>query len=294
MSSPYNPRYRGKSIITPGNNKQNPEFVQSDISRILPRQNSTGILRGTQNVGYGNTRIEGSQNRIILGSSAGTGNVGSIILDGNDSSILVSDNIRIDGVTEQISVSSGGDQVITMGKYSDGTFNFRVQDANGIGIAQFGQFPGGSIALKVALAGIEVSTATPQQLVFSSSASFTVAESGTYTFPAQLVNSGSPVWATSQVIPHGAAFTPAVGCYGPLEVGGAVLPVFPPDFPTTAFTFIPNGGLIYQLGLAYMQVYYAVDTTNIYLGMNYINDSGAPVTLLGAPITYYAYTYNGA
>src|ERR1700741_119353 len=146
MSSTYNPSGTGGKIITPGNTAQG-TLAQSDISRILPRQNSTGILRGTQSVGYGDTKIDGSNNRIVLGSSAGTGNVGSIVLDGNTSSIVVSNNVRIDGVTEQISVSSGGNQIITMGKYTDGTFNFRVQDTNGVGIAQFGQFPDSSIAL---------------------------------------------------------------------------------------------------------------------------------------------------
>ena len=295
MSSPYSPGSKKNTIVTPGSNARNPEFAKSNISRILPRQNSTGALRGTQNVGYsGGVKIDGSNNRIVLGSNIGniSGTVGTIILDGDTSTIQVSDNIDINGVTEQITVSSDGDPILTMGKYTDGTFNFRVQDENGIGLAQFGQFPGGSIALKVAQSGIEVSTATAAQLVFSSSASFTVALGDTYTFPAQLVNSGVPEYATTQIIPHGAAFTPAVGCFAPQVVGGlSISPPFPPDFPADTVTFIPPGGLIYQEGLAYMQLYYGVDATNLYLGMVYINDTGAPVTLLGAPITYYVYTY---
>jgi hypothetical protein len=293
VSTPYSPTNFGGKIITPGNVAQG-SLIQSDISRILPRQQSTGVLRGTQSVGYGDTKIDASNNRIVLGSSAGTGNVGSIVLDGNSSSIVVSTNVKIDGTTEQISVSSGGNEIITMGKYTDGTFNFRIQDTNGIGIAQFGQFPSGPIALKVAQAGIEVSTATPQQLVFSSSASFTVAKSGTFTFPSQVVPAGTTIYATSQVIPHGAAFKPAIGCYAPLEVGGAALPVFPPDFPTNLVTFVPNGGLIYQGINEFMAVYYGVNATNIYLGMSYINDTGSPLTILGAPVTYYAYTYNAS
>lgn len=43
----------------------------SDISRVLPRQLSTGTTRGTQNVGYGNAKIDGTNNRITVGSSQG-------------------------------------------------------------------------------------------------------------------------------------------------------------------------------------------------------------------------------
>lgn len=268
MSAPFSPSNGGKMFITPGSGSD-AFSTASNISRVLPRQMSTGSTRGTQTVGYGQTKIDGSNNRITLGSG--------IVLDGDN---------------ETISISDSRTDVLTLGKYTDSTFNFRVLDANGIGLAQFGQFPGGLIALKVAQANIEVSTATDSQLTFNSSKSFTIAKSGTFTFPSQSVISGSPVFATSEIIPHGAAYIPAISCFGPIQVGGASFPVYPPDFPTTADTFLANGSLVYQLGLAYMQVYYAVDATNIYLGMGYVNDTGSTVVLLGAPITYYAYTYN--
>lgn len=51
----------------------------SDISRVLPRQLSTGSTRGTQTVGYGNTKIDGSNNRITIGTpDGGTIGMGSI------------------------------------------------------------------------------------------------------------------------------------------------------------------------------------------------------------------------
>lgn len=40
--------------------------------RILPRQVSTGALRGTQMVGYGDVKIDGSNDRITLGSTTNT------------------------------------------------------------------------------------------------------------------------------------------------------------------------------------------------------------------------------
>lgn len=44
--------------------------TDSNQSRMLPRQISTGSTRGTQTVGYGNTKIDGSNNRITIGTTA--------------------------------------------------------------------------------------------------------------------------------------------------------------------------------------------------------------------------------
>lgn len=148
--------------------------------------------------------------------------------------------------------------------------------------------------LKTSIPGVDVTTATNAQLSFSSDSSFTILKSGTFTFPPATLINGATSYATSQVIAHGATFTPAMSCFAPLQVGNASLPVYPPDFPTTLSTFMTNGGFIYQLGLAYMVVYYGANATNFYLGMAYINDSGGTLTLLGAPVTYYVYAYHGA
>jgi len=51
----------------------------SDLSRIIPRQISTGFMRGTQGVGSGGAKIDASNNRIVLsasdGSSVGIGTI---------------------------------------------------------------------------------------------------------------------------------------------------------------------------------------------------------------------------
>lgn len=54
------------------------ELPTSDLSRVLPRQLSTGTMRGTQTVGYGNAKIDGSNNVISVGSDVGTQGIGSI------------------------------------------------------------------------------------------------------------------------------------------------------------------------------------------------------------------------
>lgn len=55
--------------------------IGSSSNRILPRQLSTGSTRGTQTVGYGDTKIDGSNNTITVGDS--------ILLDGNNDVISV-------------------------------------------------------------------------------------------------------------------------------------------------------------------------------------------------------------
>lgn len=169
-----------------------------------------------------------------------------------------------------------------------------IKDETGTRRVLLGKGSNGFYGLKTSPASVDVYTATAAQLSFSSDTSFTVLVSGTFTFPSASVTSGTPVYATSQVIAHNANFIPGVSCFAPLQVGNASLPVYPPDFPATLTTFIPNGGLIYQLGLAYMAVYYGVNSSNLYLGMSYINDTGSTLTISGAPITYYVYTYKAS
>lgn len=78
MSTPYDPKQSGDKIVTPGSNSAG-NLAQSDISRTLPRQISTGTMRGTQNVGYGTAKIDGSNNRITVGAPDGsTVGLGSI------------------------------------------------------------------------------------------------------------------------------------------------------------------------------------------------------------------------
>lgn len=67
---------------TPSNNIDNvpsADLPTMSLNRTLPRQLSTGSTRGTQTVGYGNTKIDGTNNTITIaapdGSSIGMGAV---------------------------------------------------------------------------------------------------------------------------------------------------------------------------------------------------------------------------
>ncbi len=78
MSTPYSPRSTASGIVTPSS-VQSRNLAQSNISRVLPRQNSVGALRGTQLVGSKGAKIDAANNRIVLsasdGSSVGIGDI---------------------------------------------------------------------------------------------------------------------------------------------------------------------------------------------------------------------------
>jgi len=87
--------------------------------RILPRQLSSGALRGTQNVGYGAVKIDGSNNRITIGSTTNT--LGQ----------------AQQAIVGQLSSATSQDQ----------SFGFKVVDASGAQIL-FGILPDGNLGLQ--------------------------------------------------------------------------------------------------------------------------------------------------
>jgi len=110
-------------IIKPGTGKST-ILPQSDISRILPRQLSTGSLRGTQTVGYGNTKIDGSNNVITIGDT--------ILLDGGNNLISVGDSISISGANNAITVTNTDGSIIGLGLIPSTTeFGFFSLDSGG-------------------------------------------------------------------------------------------------------------------------------------------------------------------
>lgn len=70
----FKPSKGNGSISTPGDGSGG-NLSASDISRILPRQMSTGSTRGQQRVGYGTAMLDGNNNRITVGTPDG-GSVG--------------------------------------------------------------------------------------------------------------------------------------------------------------------------------------------------------------------------
>lgn len=157
MSTPYNPNSRGGKIVTPGGGSA-AGLASSDLSRSLPRQMSTGSTRGTQTVGYGDTKIDGSNNVITVGSS-----------------------ILLDGDNDIIQVTSDDGSVVGLGKIPDnsGQFGFFSLDTSGnlimkivngtkyvydpangfVNVTQDGLLPNGAGGFVAAKPGIDVNAA---------------------------------------------------------------------------------------------------------------------------------------
>lgn len=143
MSTPYNPKNSGSKFITPGSGAGISES-NSDQSRVIPRQLSTGSTRGTQTVGYGNTKIDGSNNRITIGTSdGGTIGMGSIPNSTTDEFGF-------------FSLDSGGNLIM---KIVNGTMFVYDPSNDYVNITQSGLLPDGSGGFVVAKQGINVDSA---------------------------------------------------------------------------------------------------------------------------------------
>lgn len=139
MSTPYTP---SNSKSTSFNSKFTSKEISpdsSDQSRILPRQISSGSTRGTQIVGYGNTLIDGTNNRITIGTPDG-GTIGFGAIPGS--------------LTNEFgffSEDSAGNLIM---KIVNGTwYVFRSDDTN---VMQSGILPDGTAGWAVAAPGYEV------------------------------------------------------------------------------------------------------------------------------------------
>lgn len=216
-----------------------------DLERTLPRQISTGRQRGTQDI-TGSVTVAEPVNGTPVITISGT----------NQNQIFHNPATDTD--------------VITIGKYSDGTFNFRIQDTDEIGIAQFGNFANGSTALKIAFPGVEVATATDNQLIFTSDRNlFKIIGSGTAseTLPAGSYTIGQ---LFQIVIPHGQkprvpAFLLYVNNPVLTSVGNGLQPT--PASTYAKFNALPGGLPIY---LPTILSYGTIDDTNLYINIQFL------------------------
>lgn len=71
MNNVYNPQSSSGSINPPPS-IQNNEVEVDKMPRVLPRQVSTGLMKGTQSVGGGGTLIDSANNRITIGAPDGS------------------------------------------------------------------------------------------------------------------------------------------------------------------------------------------------------------------------------
>jgi len=144
MSNTWPNNSRGVKIRTPGGNKEG-QLQSSDLSRNLPRQMSTGSTRGTQTVGYGNTKIDGTNNTISIENPLTNVSISIGVIQGstNDTGVglsITDDNgfvlFKLDGQTWYWYDSTTEKNIMQVGLLPDGSFGqvnvkpgYNVEDA---------------------------------------------------------------------------------------------------------------------------------------------------------------------
>lgn len=267
----------------------------SSTDYILPRQVGTGSTRGTQTIGVGNINIDGSNNQITI-TNNNTSSPSTIILG-------------------QQTLTSGQNGVATSSVSSSGAFGLSVTDSNNASInlginasdnvellfndgtvnrLLVGKNAAGQEVVWISKPTIEVTTATPAGLAFSSTSSFTVLLQNSFTFQS-LGSVPDGGFATSAVItiPHNAGFVPNVNCFAPLQVGsGFPDPLLPAGFPVQDVTLVTSGWVITQADSEFFNFFFSVDTENLYLGLGFANSSGMTVTALPITVYYTVFSLN--
>lgn len=169
--------------------------------------------------------------------------------------------------------SATGVPVAKFGEQTDDTYSLKFFDVKGIGLAQFGQFPGGEVALKVAEANVEVSTATDDELIFDSGRDiFSIAEIVTGTsnvsFPSH--SSGASTYIDGQdsngsgtlTMNHGLGYIPAIQAFILNNATSTYEPI-----SSQAVCDVVNGGGLYcgpfSFGLSTWKI--TVDNANVYV-----------------------------
>lgn len=203
MSTPYRPNSNRNSykIVTSGNGGDS-FSTASDQSRMLPRQISTGSTRGTQTVGYGSVKIDGSNNRITVGA--------------NGTNITIGDTSDSDNSTGISLTDSQGNNLVLLGNTpgTSPTNGLTVYDSKHVRRLLAGSYPDGDIKIKLSQSGFDVATATDDQLIWSSDFNmFKIVQSGTAVIPALTGVTGTGVLATVNAF-HNLGHAPSFLAYG--------------------------------------------------------------------------------
>lgn len=114
MANPHINAVESKSIGDPDYNQ-----------RILPRQLSTGALRGTQHVGYGDVKIDGSNNQIVIGKVTDSLGEQAQTVIGD----LTPNNLADKSFGLRVTDATGTS--VTYGLLSDGTPGMQITDSSG-------------------------------------------------------------------------------------------------------------------------------------------------------------------
>lgn len=139
LSTPNDSRFKGQATPT---HVQTGDVPKMSMDRVLPRQLSTGSTRGTQTVGYGNTKIDGTNNTITIAAPDGS-SIGMGAIPGSTT-----------GEYGFFSLDASGKLIMKIVNGTWYTYNPQDQYNN---VMQGGLLPDGSGGWAVAAAGYNVS-----------------------------------------------------------------------------------------------------------------------------------------
>lgn len=239
------------------------DFLSRSVDN-LPQVNldSTGPI-STQ------TRFDTGQQSGGIGDSF---NIGKIQMDGRKNNIILNDGqVTVNDSRSNFNIALTGSQInykdntgniaMVEGVLPDKSVGFRLQNTQGLGLAQFSRDVNGNVAMKVAQSGIEVANATNDQLIFNSAQDiFKIVKTGTLSLTHTV--SATPTTTTTTSTPHLLTYTPALLAFitlDPAIMSGALSnSTVPNPYP---ILFITGGSSALTL-VGQAEVY--IDSTNVY------------------------------
>lgn len=162
----------------------------------------------------------------------------------------------------------------------------QINDVGGLPHARFGVFPDGTIALRIAQGGIDVTQATPSQLVFSDEQIV-----GSYTFPAIASVSPSNTTNQLQIVPHNLGYIPSFETKMQVyNVGDFQISGFPPIYYSNWSYNAAFGDPLASLITNFLTS--GVDNTNLYITRQAENvDSGSAHPASAITVYYRIFEY---
>lgn len=192
--------------------------VTPEESRIKPRLTSTGPTRGTQSVGYGKIKIDGSNDKITLTDNESVLTIGDLSVDNDSYGFGMAD--------------PNGNDLVSLGRTTSQSYGLSAYDANNMRL-HAGMFPSGDIKIKLSQLGVDVLTATDDQLIWSSDfKTFKIVDSGTAE-----VNKAALDYSGSTPVPHTLTYAPLVIAFA-TQIGVAA------QNPVPDMAFDPTTGLL--------------------------------------------------
>lgn len=186
------------------------------------------------------------------------------------------ENIKISGKDQRISVFSG-ESGVSLGQTTTTTQGFLVTDSQGVRRLLAGVFPDGSIKIKLSQATFDVTTATDDQLIWSSDFnSFKIVETGT----TSIQGADNNVTFSSEAFDRTYSKPPIIMAYATVTDGSTTEPKLLPYI-----NYIADGGAVPPMYGVYYLLDVGATTTEVTFTLDCtFNGTGSSVS---AAIRYY-------